>query len=42
MPDGQVVECTIVELKESEVTLYGNHPLAGKDLTVELELLEIV
>ena len=42
MPDGQVVEFTIVGLNESEVTLDGNHPLAGKDLTFELELLEIV
>ena len=42
MPDGQTVEFTIVSLTESEVTLDGNHPLAGKDLTFDIELLEIV
>ena len=41
MPDGQTVEFTIVSLTESEVTLDGNHPLAGKDLTFDIELLEI-
>ena len=28
-------------LTESEVTLDGNHSLAGKDLTFDIELLEI-
>tara|TARA_Y100001001_G_C7974555_1_gene297111 strand:+ start:822 stop:1253 length:432 start_codon:yes stop_codon:yes gene_type:complete len=41
MPDGQTVEFTIVSLTESEVTLDGNHALAGKDLTFDIELLEI-
>jgi peptidylprolyl isomerase len=41
MPDGQTVEFTIVSLTESEVTLDGNHSLAGKDLTFDIELLEI-
>ncbi len=40
MPDGQTVEFTIVSLTESEVTLDGNHSLAGKDLTFDIELLE--
>ena len=41
MPDGQTVEFTIVSLTEFEVTLDGNHSLAGKDLTFDIELLEI-
>ena len=41
-PSGQEIEFTIVGVTESEVTLDGNHPLAGKDLTFELELVEIV
>ena len=41
MPDGQTVEFTIVSLTESEVTLDGNHSLAGKDLTFDIELLGI-
>ena len=32
----------IKEIKEEAVTIDANHPLAGKDLTFELELVEIV
>jgi len=42
MPDGQTVEFTIVGSTESELTLDGNHPLAGKDLTFELKLMAIL
>ena len=42
MPDGETIEFAIVGLTESEVTLDGNHPLAGKDLTFEMLLVEIV
>ncbi len=38
----QVVIVTIKEVNEDKITLDGNHPLAGKDLTFELELVEIV
>lgn len=40
-PDGQVFRLVVSELAESSVTLDGNHPLAGKALTFELELVEI-
>lgn len=40
-PDGQVFRLVVSELAETSVTLDGNHPLAGKDLTFELELVEI-
>jgi peptidylprolyl isomerase len=33
---------TIVEISETTVTLDANHPLAGQDLTFEIELIEIV
>lgn len=38
---GQVVEVVITDLTETHVTLDANHPLAGKDLTFDLELISI-
>jgi len=40
--DGETVIVTITEAKESSITLDANHPLAGEDLTFEIELVEIV
>ena len=39
--DGRATEAVVVELSESSVTLDANHPLAGKDLMFEIELIEI-
>lgn len=39
---GQQFQVKIVEIKEEVVMLDANHPLAGKDLTFDLELVEIV
>jgi peptidylprolyl isomerase len=38
--DGMVV--TVIEVGDAEVTLDANHPLAGEDLTFEVELVEII
>lgn len=40
-PEGQVFRLVVTELADDSVTLDGNHPLAGKALTFELELVEI-
>ncbi len=41
-PDGQRVMLTITEVSAATVTLDANHPLAGKELTFNVELVEIV
>lgn len=39
--DGQTLIVTIIQVDGDKVTLDGNHPLAGEDLTFEIELVEI-
>ena len=40
-PEGQTAIMTIVDFNEATITLDANHPLAGKDLTFEIELVGI-
>ncbi len=40
-PQGQPMIVRVTDIKDDKITLDGNHPLAGKDLVFELELLEI-
>jgi len=39
--DGGTIIVNITEVSDTTVTLDGNHPLAGKDLTFEIELVSI-
>lgn len=39
--DGRAMMVTVAEVTDESVTLDGNHPLAGKDLTFALELVSI-
>lgn len=38
---GQVVLVTVTDVDDEKITLDGNHPLAGKDLTFDIELVEV-
>lgn len=40
-PDGTERQLVLHEIKESTIVVDANHPLAGKDLTFEVELVEI-
>jgi peptidylprolyl isomerase len=40
-PDGSVVLFSVIDRNEDEITLDGNHPLAGKNLNFEIELVKI-
>ena len=40
-PNGAQMQFTITEMDDESITVDGNHPLAGKDLNFELELVSI-
>lgn len=40
-PEGQVVPVTVVDFDEASVTLDANHPLAGRDLTFDIEVVAL-
>lgn len=40
-PEGQTIPVVIADTSETEVTLDANHPLAGQELTFDVELVEI-
>ena len=40
-PDGQVVNLVVTEVKQESITVDGNHPLAGKALNFDIELVSI-
>ena len=40
-PDGREMNLVVREVKEDSIVVDGNHPLAGKDLTFDLEVVEI-
>jgi len=41
LTSGETILFTVVEISDTEVTLDANHPLAGQDLTFEIEIVAI-
>lgn len=41
-PEGERVPAIVAEVGDTSVTLDFNHPLAGQDLTFDIELVEVV
>lgn len=41
-PDGQTIPVTVIDKSDKSFTMDANHPLAGKELTFDLELIEIL
>src|SRR5690554_2152041 len=42
MPDGQQIVVTVTDVKDDTITIDANHPLAGKTLNFEIEVVKIV
>ncbi len=40
-PDGREMNLVVAEVKDETIVVDGNHPLAGKDLIFDLEVVEI-
>lgn len=40
-PDGKTIPVVVAEVTETQVTLDGNHPLAGRDLTFAVEVVGV-
>ncbi|MDG3581957.1 MULTISPECIES: FKBP-type peptidyl-prolyl cis-trans isomerase [Galbibacter] len=40
-PDGREIQLVVADVKDASIVVDANHPLAGKDLTFEIEVLEI-
>jgi FKBP-type peptidyl-prolyl cis-trans isomerase 2 len=41
LPDGRIRSAKVTAVGGNQVTLDANHPLAGRALTIEIEMLEV-
>ncbi|MDQ5987836.1 MAG: FKBP-type 16 kDa peptidyl-prolyl cis-trans isomerase [Syntrophus sp. SKADARSKE-3] len=40
-PDGTEIDGRITKIEEDQITIDGNHPLAGRNLTFEIKMVEV-
>jgi len=40
--DGQIVTAIVIETTDLSITIDANHPLAGKDLTFDIQFVEVI
>ena len=40
--DGHTMGVSVIDISESSLTIDANHPLAGEDLTFDIQLIEII
>lgn len=40
-PEGQEIQLVVKEVKDDAIVVDGNHPLAGQELTFDVEVIEI-
>jgi FKBP-type peptidyl-prolyl cis-trans isomerase SlpA len=40
-PDGNEIQLVVKEIKDDAIVVDGNHPLAGQELTFDIEVIEI-
>jgi FKBP-type peptidyl-prolyl cis-trans isomerase 2 len=41
LPDGRIKSAKVTAVEDNQVTLDANHPLAGRTLSIEIEMLEV-
>ena len=40
-PDGRTIRVIVADVSDTSITIDANHPLAGRNLTFEIELIEV-
>ncbi|NGX51883.1 MAG: FKBP-type peptidyl-prolyl cis-trans isomerase SlyD [Candidatus Anoxychlamydiales bacterium] len=41
-PDGQIILVKVIDMTDKDITFDANHPLAGKDIEFDIQLIEIM
>ncbi len=41
-PDGEIILVKVIDMTDKDITFDANHPLAGKDIEFDIQLIEIM